>query len=158
MNSPKCWTTPLKQQTKTLQETGRRFVPLTRQSLNHMVSGDVQDIKSTVHMNTNAHSHTHVHIHNICMFFCFSFKAKILSIPETMHSFIQGLLNEDIRKEWTFEEQRNTTENKTKKNMGLNHGTNMEIWRGCCNQSLESSAFRRVSPPNVKLEVKLSLN
>lgn len=35
-----------------------------------------------------------------------------------MHSFIQGLLNEDIRKkEWTFEEQRNTTftqENKRK--------------------------------------------
>lgn len=39
----------------------------------------------------------------------------------------------------------------------LIHGTNMEIWRGCCNQSLESSAFRRgVSPPFAKLEVKLS--
>lgn len=34
------------------------------------------------------------------------------------------------------------------------HGTNIEIWRGCCNQSLESSALRR-GIPHAKLDVKL---
>lgn len=39
------------------------------------------------------------------------------------------------------------------KEKNLTHGTNMKIWRGCCNQSLESSAFREGFPPmpNVKL-------
>lgn len=67
----------------------------------------LHDTKSTVHMKTYAHTHTHTtHIYNTCKLFLI---AKILSIPETMHSFTHGLLNEDIREEWTLEEQRNTT-------------------------------------------------
>lgn len=72
----------------------------------------------------------------------------MLSIPGTMYSFTQGLLNEDTRKEWTnLQRTMQWGERKTKV-------TNMEIWRGCCNQSLESSAFRGAPPPPIKLLVK----
>lgn len=88
---------------------------------------------------------THTHTSHLYVFLI----AKILSIPDTMHSLIQGLLHGDTRMEWTLtsEEQRGYNdiytgeEGKVKQRKPPIHGTNIEIWRGCCNQSLESSAF-----------------
>lgn len=139
---------------------------VTSQSLNHIISGD-----STRHQINSAyedlctlkHTHTHAqacdeftYITSVCFLM-----AKILNI----RSFIQGLLNENKQYrgvDLNFEEQRNTTftqrEHKNKRKKNIIQVTNVEIWRGCCNQSLESSAFRRGCPHLAKLDVKLSLN
>lgn len=88
------------------------------------------------------HTHTRTHTLNICMiFFCISLRhSEFLKqcLDWVMKKRGLSLTKMIIKKIWGH----------THKNKKI-YVTNMEIWRGCCNQSLESSAFRRGSPiPN----------
>lgn len=72
--------------------------------------------------------------------------AEMLSVPKTMHSFLHSFVHSFIhgRSGLTFKEQCNnhictTFEGEKQKDSEVKQGN----LRGCCNQSLESSALKR---------------